>query len=125
MKHTFQELYRLVRGSLRRRHDDIAIIHTQFHELVLRQKTRLASGIAEQDAALLGRLDKALVVASDSVADRDKVKVRLVKDIPVLRREFQKALRQAIVVRLLLDRVIERRVFEVLFTIGNEEMLEL
>jgi hypothetical protein len=112
-------LCRLVGGN-----DESFITHALL-EIIFGQKSGLASSVSHEDTALLGALNKALVVASDAITNRDKTELFFVKDVPVFRGEFQQLFREAIVVLLLLEGVVECRVAEILLAVGNEELLKL
>jgi hypothetical protein len=104
--------------------DAIVFIHAAFRSFVI-QEARLSSRIAHQNPSLLGALNKALVVTSDAIAYRDEAKLSFIKHVAKLRRNFEKIICQAVVVLLLLERVVESRVAEVLLTIRDEKVLEL
>ena len=73
----------------------------------------------------LGRLNVRLEVTSDSISRCHEREILLVEHVSVFRGQFQQTLRQIIVVLFLLERIVERRVMKVLFTIGNQEGFEL
>jgi hypothetical protein len=104
--------------------DAIVFIHAAFRSFVI-EEARLSSSIAHQNSSLLGALNKALVVTSDAIAYRDEAKLSFIKHVAEFRRDFEKIICQAVVVLLLLERVVESRVAEVLFTIRDEILLEL
>ena len=95
-----------------------------FLKFFLRQESRLASGIANNDPSLLGRLHVGLEVTSDAVSDRNKVELLFIKDVSVFGSKFQQALSELVVVLLLLEGVVERRVAEVFLSIGHEKGFE-
>jgi hypothetical protein len=114
-----------VRDTLVGANDDaIVFIDAAFQSFVI-QEARLSSSIAHQNTSLLGALDKALVVTSDAIAYRDEAKLSFVKHVAELRRNFEKILCQMVVVLLLLERIVESRVAEVLLTIRDQKLLEL
>jgi len=94
-------------------------------KIVLREESGLPGGVPHEDAPLLGRLDKGLVVAADPVPDGDEVELGRVEDVTVLRRELEEPVRQSVVVLLLLDGVVEGRVAEVFLPVRYEELFEL
>ncbi|EJK75071.1 hypothetical protein THAOC_03216, partial [Thalassiosira oceanica] len=79
---------------------------------------------SHDDAPLLAALHVALVVAPDPVPYRDEVEAALVEDVVEPGRELEEALREAVVEVLLLGRVVERRVAEVLLPVRDEVLLE-
>mmetsp|Transcript_20943 Transcript_20943/g.59770 ORF Transcript_20943/g.59770 Transcript_20943/m.59770 type:complete len:580 (-) Transcript_20943:211-1950(-) len=107
-----------------RGHDDVAFLLRASLQVLLRQQPGLARGVADDDAALLGRLHVGLEVAADAIADGHEGKVGLVKDVPVLGGKIQQEFRQAVVVLLLLDGVVEGGVTQVLLAVGDEEGFE-
>lgn len=64
-----------------------------------------------------------LVVASNLVTEHDKGKV--LKDVAMFRCHLEQVFCQLIVEPLLLDTVIETRVTQILFAIGNQEAFQL
>jgi hypothetical protein len=94
-------------------------------ELIRGQETGFSSGISNDNASLLGGLDIRLEVASNAVADRDKRELDIIKDISMLGSQLQQALREPVVVLLLLDGVVESRMAEVFFPVGNEKGFQL
>ena len=92
---------------------------------LLGQEAGLPGRVAHQYAALLGGLHVGLVVAPDPIPNGDKDKLLLIKDVPVLRCQFQKPFRETVIVLLLLDRVVESRMPKVLLPIENQELLKL
>lgn len=71
-------------------------------EIVGGQETGLARRVSHEDTALLGALHKALVVAADAIAHRDKAKLVFVKHVAVFRSDLQELVGEAVVVLLLL-----------------------
>lgn len=94
-------------------------------EVVLVQQSRLSCRIPHEDTPLLGGLDVRLVVATDAIADRNERELFLIKVVAVLRGDLQQPICESVVVLLLLDRVVESRVSKILFSVRNEEVLEL
>lgn len=92
---------------------------------MLGEQPRLAGRVPHEDPSLLGRLDVRLEVAPDAVSDGNEIELVRVEDVPVGRGELQQAVGEAIVVLLLLHRVVERRVTQVLLPVGDEELFKL
>jgi hypothetical protein len=86
--------------------------------------TSFAGGVAKNNTSLLGGLDVALVIAADAITDCDKRKFFFIEDISVICSKVQKSLCQAIIVLLLLNGVIQSRMPQVLFSIGNQKGLQ-
>mmetsp|Transcript_10051 Transcript_10051/g.27538 ORF Transcript_10051/g.27538 Transcript_10051/m.27538 type:complete len:248 (+) Transcript_10051:1243-1986(+) len=114
----------VVCGSMRSGHDDVSLLLSALLEIFLGEQSRLAGGIADDDASLLGGLDVGLEVAADPVSDGDEGEVSVVEDVSVIGGELQEPLREAVVVLLLLDRVVECGMAEVLFAVGDQEGLK-
>jgi hypothetical protein len=83
-----------------------------------------ASGIAKNNTSLLGGLDVALVVAADAITDSDKSKFFVIEGISMICSKVQKSLCQAVIVMLLLDGIVQSRMTQVLFSIGNQKGLK-
>ena len=90
-----------------------------------RQESRLASRVSNNDTPLLGRLHITLKVAADPVPHRDKGKFDIVKDVSVFSRQSNETLGEAVIVLLLLDCIVERRMTKVLFAVGNQKGFQL
>lgn len=65
------------------------------------------------------RLNIGLVVATDAISNAHKIEIFLVKDIMMLACNFEKALRQPVVVLLLFGSVVHAGMFQVFVPIGN------
>mmetsp|Transcript_32648 Transcript_32648/g.79061 ORF Transcript_32648/g.79061 Transcript_32648/m.79061 type:complete len:627 (+) Transcript_32648:256-2136(+) len=74
---------------------------------------------------LLRALDIALVVTSDPIPHRHEVEASLVEHVVELGGKLKQSLREAVVEVLLLGRVVQRRVPEVVGPVGYEVFLEL
>ena len=109
----------------RRRHDDLVFARSDLLELVCLDKPRPLGGEPDDDALLLPALNVALEVATDAIPDANKGEGLLVKDVFVGRSQIDEPLGQFVVVRLLLDGVVERRVTQIFVPIGNQEGLQL
>jgi len=94
-------------------------------QLLICQQSSLTSGVTHENSSFLGRLDHRLVVAANSVADRDKLEFALIKHVSMICSKLQESFCQLVVVLLLLDSVVESRVAQVLFAIGNKELFKL
>lgn len=79
----------------------------------------------QQQTPLPRCLNVGLVVATNAIANGDKVKVVRIKDVAVLLGEFNQSLREQVVELLLLDRVVARRKLEVLVAVVNQEPFQL
>ena len=104
---------------------DESIFSDAHLEIVLSQKSSLASSVSHEDSALLGALDKTLVVASDAIAHRDKTELLFVKHVAVIGGKIQQIFSEAVVVLFLLERIVEGRVAKVFLSVGNKKLLEL
>lgn len=92
--------------------------------LLIGQESCFSSSISHQNTPLLGRLNEGLVVTTNSVANRDKTKL-CTEHITMFGGEFQQAFGKSVVVLLLLQCIIESRIMQILFSIGDQELLEL
>jgi hypothetical protein len=110
--------------SSSRRIDESLVLGAHL-EIVFGQKAGLARGVAHEDPAFLVTLDKALVVASDTIAHIYKVEFFLVKDVTVFGGKFQQMFREAFVVQLLLEGVVERGVAKIILAVKNKKLFEL
>jgi hypothetical protein len=90
-------------------------------QVFFRQESGLASRVSNNEASLLGRLDITLEVASNTISNRDKAKLGLIKDVAVFGCQFEQAFRELVIVLLLLDGVVESRVSKVFLSVGNEK----
>ena len=107
------------------RHDDLGFARSDLLELVCLDKTRPLGGKSDDDPLLLPALNIALEVATDAIPDANKGEGLLIEDVAVGRGQIDEALGQFVVIRLLLDGVVERRVTQILVPIGNQEGLQL
>lgn len=107
------------------RSHDGALLLRRLLQLGGSQNTRLSRCVAQNDSSLLGGLDVALVVAADAVSDGDEAKFVFVEAVSMICCKIQKPLCQSVVVLLLLQRVVQSRMAEVLFPIGNQEGFQL
>jgi hypothetical protein len=85
----------------------------------------LSGGIANDNSAFLHTLHVALVVAADAVSNCNKREVGVVKGISMLGGKLDHAFSELVVVLLLLHGVVESRMTEVFFSVGNEKLLKL
>ena len=106
-------------------HVDGRLLAGALLEVVVGNQPGLAGGIADDDAPLLEALDVGLVVAADAVADGNEGELVLVEDVAALGGQLQQPLREAVVVLLLLDGVVQGGVAKVLVAVGDEEFFEL
>jgi hypothetical protein len=112
-------------GPLGGGEDDASCNAGALLQLFFGKESSFASGITDNDTAFLGRLNVGLEVTPDAISHRHKRKFFLVKDVAMLGSQLEESFREAIVVLLLLDRVVECRMSEVLFAIGNQKGFEL
>ena len=107
------------------RHNDLGFARRDLLELICLDKTSPLGGKSDDDPLLLPALNIALEVAADAVPDANKGEGLLVKDVAVRRSQIDEALGQFVVVRLLLDGVVECRVAQILVPIDNQEGFQL
>ena len=107
------------------RHDYLGFARSELLELVCLDKTRPLGGKSDDYALLLPALNIALEVAADAIPHANKGEGLLIKDVAAGRSQINQALGQLVVVRFLLDGVVECRVTQILVTIGNQEGLQL
>ena len=89
------------------------------------EQPRFSSGISHEHSALLGGLHVGFEVASDSIANSHVGKVARIKEVTMLSSQLKQFIGKPIVVLLLLDRVVESRVAEVLLAVRNQETFQL
>jgi hypothetical protein len=94
-------------------------------ELFRRNQPLFPSGISNDHPAFFHTLHVALVVAADAVSNCNKREVSVVKGISMLGGKLDHALCELVVVLLLLHGVVESRMTEVFFSVGNEKLLKL
>mmetsp|Transcript_903 Transcript_903/g.2043 ORF Transcript_903/g.2043 Transcript_903/m.2043 type:complete len:284 (+) Transcript_903:182-1033(+) len=82
-------------------------------------------GESHYHTPLLRALHITLVITPDPIPHRDKVKTRLIKDIVQLGRKLQQPFSQSVIKMLLLSRIVERRMAQIISTVGNEVLLKL
>lgn len=70
-------------------------------------------------------LDIRLVIASNAIANRNKVKLLRVENVAVLFRKLNQSFRQHVVKLLLLDSIVARRELQVVVSIINQEAFQL
>lgn len=76
-------------------------------KIVFREQACLSGSIAHCDPALLGGLDIALEVASDSIPNSDKAEFNFIKGVSMVGGKLKELLSQPVVVLLLLNSIVE------------------
>jgi hypothetical protein len=89
------------------RHDDASRLPGTALNVVLGEKTSLASGITNHDPSFFRGLHVGLEVTANAISDRDERECFVVKYIPVVGSQFQESFGELVVVVLLLNGVIE------------------
>lgn len=89
-------------------------------------KSRGCLGVGwKQQPALSSSLNVRLVVASNSIANRNKVEFLGVKDVALFLGKLDQTLCQIVVKLFLLDGVVARRMLEVVISIFDQETFQL